>query len=143
MTTPPHTVAVPVRHDVVAADEHLPTSCLVPLTSVNWEGDSGRQATEAASALNALKAMGRTTMGRTERGRNEKLAAFIDASGWSYEACAAAIRAVASESGDDLASCRRSHVAKWLAGVQPSGRTPEVMLRPSRDGWGTSSSPRI
>ncbi|GAA1378368.1 Tat pathway signal protein [Catellatospora chokoriensis] len=66
-------------------------------------------------------------MGRAGRTRNDKLVALIDASGWSYDACAAAIRAVATEVGENLASCNRSHIAKWIIGVQPSGRTPHII----------------
>lgn len=116
MTTPPHTVAVLVRRDVVAADEHLPTSCLVPLTSVNWEGDSGRQATEAASALNALKAMGADDHG-TNGTRAQREACRV------HRRLGMVVRGMCCRN----TRRRRSHVAKWLAGVQPSGRTPEVI----------------
>jgi hypothetical protein len=66
-------------------------------------------------------------MAQNTRQRNEQLAALIDASGWSYEACAAAIRAVDAESGGEMAACQRSHIAKWVAGIHPSGRAPYVI----------------
>jgi tetratricopeptide (TPR) repeat protein len=66
-------------------------------------------------------------MARNPRQRNELLAALIAVSGWSYEACAGAIRAVDAETGDAMASCQRSHVAKWVAGIQPSARAPHVI----------------
>jgi len=52
---------------------------------------------------------------------------MIEACGWSYEACAAAVRAVAEENGDDLSGCKRSLVAYWVAGVRPSGLTPRYI----------------
>jgi len=61
------------------------------------------------------------------RQRNDKLLAAIGACGWSYDACAAAVRAVAEENGEDLSACKRSLVAYWVAGVQPSGLTPRYI----------------
>jgi len=66
-------------------------------------------------------------MARAPRQRNDKLLAMIEACGWSYEACAAAVRAVAEENGEDLSACKRSLVAYWAAGVQPSGLTPRYI----------------
>ncbi|SRR6266568_743042 len=67
-------------------------------------------------------------MARAARERNEKLLTVIRACNWSYDACAAAVRAVARESNDDdLRSCDRSHVGHWVAGVQPSGLTPRYI----------------
>ncbi len=62
-------------------------------------------------------------MARSPRPRNETLLNVIRACQWSYDACAAAVRVVARENGDDLRSCDRSHVGHWVAGVQPSGST--------------------
>lgn len=67
-------------------------------------------------------------MARAQRQRNEKLLAVIKACNWSYDACAAAVRAIARENDDDdLRSCDRSHVGHWVAGVQPSGLTPRYL----------------
>jgi tetratricopeptide (TPR) repeat protein len=66
-------------------------------------------------------------MARAPRQRNEKLLTVIKACQWSYDACAAAVRAIARENGDDLRSCDRSHVGHWVAGVQPSGFTPRYL----------------
>lgn len=66
-------------------------------------------------------------MARAPRQRNEKLLTVIKACQWSYDACAAAVRAIARENGDDLRSCDRSHVGHWVAGVQPSGPTPRYL----------------
>jgi tetratricopeptide (TPR) repeat protein len=56
------------------------------------------------------------------------LLAVIKACNWSYDACAAAVRAIARENNDDdLRSCDRSHVGHWVAGVQPSGLTPRYI----------------
>ena len=66
-------------------------------------------------------------MARAPRQRNEKLLTVIKACQWSYDACAAAVRAIARENGDDLRSCDRSHVGHWVAGVQPSGLTPRYL----------------
>ena len=66
-------------------------------------------------------------MARTPKQRNEKLLTVIKACQWSYDACAAAVRAVARENNDDLRSCDRSHVGHWVAGVQPSGHTPRYL----------------
>jgi tetratricopeptide (TPR) repeat protein len=67
-------------------------------------------------------------MARVGRQRNEKLFTLIKTCQWSYEACAAAVRAVARENNDDdLRSCDRSHVGHWIAGVQPSGLTPQYI----------------
>ncbi|GIJ25200.1 Tat pathway signal protein [Micromonospora qiuiae] len=62
-------------------------------------------------------------MARAPRRRNEKLLAAVRECRWSYEACAAAIRLVARENGDDLSSCDRSHIGHWVAGVKPNDRT--------------------
>src|SRR5205823_3575652 len=70
---------------------------------------------------------GGPSMARAPRQRNDKLLAMIEACGWSYEACAAAVRVVAEENGEDLSACRRSLVAYWVAGVQPSGLTPRYI----------------
>jgi tetratricopeptide (TPR) repeat protein len=71
------------------------------------------------------------------RRRNEQLLAIIRACGWSYEACACAVRRVAKESGEDLSSLNRSHVAHWVAGVRPSGLTPHFLTEAAsrRLGW--------
>jgi hypothetical protein len=76
-------------------------------------------------------------MSRAGRQRNERLSAIIKACGWSYDACARAIRAVAKESGDDLPSLHRSHVAYWISGVRPSGLTPQYLVEAvsRRLGW--------
>jgi len=76
-------------------------------------------------------------MSRAGRQRNERLLAIIKACGWSYDACARAIRAVAKECGDDLSSLHRSHVAHWISGVRPSGRTPQHLAEAAsrRLGW--------
>ncbi|MDG4768565.1 Tat pathway signal protein [Solwaraspora sp. WMMD406] len=66
-------------------------------------------------------------MARALRQRNEKLLTAIKACQWSYDACAAAVRAVAREHNDDLPSCDRSHVGHWIAGVRPSGQTPRYL----------------
>ena len=65
-------------------------------------------------------------MGAT-RQRNEKLLGIIRACGWSYGACAHAVRTVAKENGRDLPALQRSHVAHWIAGVHPSGMTPYLL----------------
>ena len=67
-------------------------------------------------------------MSRAGRQRNERLSAIIKACGWSYDAFASAIRAVAKESDDDLSSLHRSLVAYWISGVRPSGTTPQHMV---------------
>jgi tetratricopeptide (TPR) repeat protein len=67
-------------------------------------------------------------MSRAGRQHNERLSAIIKACGWSYDACARAIRVVAKESGDDLPSLHRSHVAHWISGVRPSGLTPQYLV---------------
>lgn len=71
------------------------------------------------------------------RQRNEQLLAIIRACGWSYNACAHAVRAVAKENGTDLPAVSRSHVAYWVAGVQPSGMTPHLLAEAAsrRLGW--------
>ncbi|WP_433528156.1 Tat pathway signal protein [Micromonospora sp. CA-263727] len=46
---------------------------------------------------------------------------------WSYDACAAAVRAVAREHNDDLSSCDRSHVGHWVGGVRPSAQTQRYL----------------
>jgi hypothetical protein len=66
-------------------------------------------------------------MSSADRQRNERLLAIIKACGWSYEACAYAVRSVAKESGEDLASLKRSQVSYWVAGVRPSGMTPHFL----------------
>lgn len=66
-------------------------------------------------------------MVRKIRQRNEKLLAVINDCRWTYEACAAAVRAVAWEHGDDLRSCDRSMVGYWVAGVRPRARTAEYL----------------
>jgi len=67
-------------------------------------------------------------MARAPKQRNEKLLRMIKACHWSYDACAAAVRAIARENNDDdLRSCDRSHVGHWVAGVQPSGLTPRYI----------------
>ena len=63
-------------------------------------------------------------MARASRQRNETLLTVIKACQWSYDACAAAVRAIARENRDDLRSLDRSHVGHWVAGVQPCGLTP-------------------
>src|SRR6266540_3075960 len=77
-------------------------------------------------------------MSRGSRGRNERLLAIIRTCGWSYDACAKAIRAVAKETGDDLSSLHRSLVAYWVAGVllvlpdaQRRGRAIVPVVRPA------------
>lgn len=62
-------------------------------------------------------------MARTPRSRNTQFAEALARAKWTYEACAAAIRAIASESSVQLASCSRSHIGHWIAGVQPTGQT--------------------
>ncbi|WP_434740408.1 Tat pathway signal protein [Micromonospora sp. SH-82] len=66
-------------------------------------------------------------MARTPRRRNEKLLEMIKECRWSYEACAAAVRAVARENRDALPSCDRSHVGHWVSGVKPSGSTSRYL----------------
>src|SRR5436189_290621 len=67
-------------------------------------------------------------MARSARQRNGKLLVAIKACGWSYDAGAAAVRAIARENNDDdLRSCDRSHVGHWVAGVQPRGLTPNYI----------------
>jgi tetratricopeptide (TPR) repeat protein len=65
-------------------------------------------------------------MARAPKRRNEKLLTAIKTCRWSYDACAAAVRVVAREDGDEL-RCDRSHVGHWVAGVQPSGLTPRYL----------------
>src|SRR5436309_15806787 len=91
-------------------------------------------------------------MARAPKQRNEKLLRMIKACHWSYDACAAAVRAVARENDDDdLRSCDRSHVGHWVAGVRPSGLTPQYiaeacsrrlgrMIRPTDLGFLTDGS---
>src|SRR5437763_9271811 len=82
-------------------------------------------------------------MARAPKQRNEKLLRMIKACHWSYDACAAAVRAIARENNDDdLRSCDRSHVGHWVAGVQPSGLTPRYMAKafprgPNHQSWPT------
>lgn len=57
------------------------------------------------------------------RERNTKLSSFLAACRWSYDDCAAAVRAVARESGEDSPALSRSHVAKWISGVRPREQT--------------------
>jgi tetratricopeptide (TPR) repeat protein len=64
---------------------------------------------------------------RKARIRNEKFAEAIATAKWSYDACAAAVRAVAAEAGVDLASTDRSNVAYWVAGVRPTGQTRQFI----------------
>lgn len=73
----------------------------------------------------------------TGRKRNEQLLKMIRSCGWSYDACAYAIRRVGRESGNDLPSLQRSHVAHWVAGVRPSGLTPHLLAEAAsrRLGW--------
>lgn len=66
-------------------------------------------------------------MVRRVRQRNVRLLAVINDCRWTYEACAAAVRAVAREHGDDLRSCDRSMVGYWVAGVRPRARTAEYL----------------
>src|SRR5437763_1701906 len=67
-------------------------------------------------------------MARAPKQRNEKLLRMIKACHWSYDACAAAVRAIArANNDDDLRSCDRSHVGHWVAGDQPSGLTPRYI----------------
>ena len=81
-------------------------------------------------------------MSRGSRGRNERLLAIIRTCGWSYDACAKAIRAVAKETGDDLSSLHRSLVAYWVAGVRPSGLMPQYLAEAAsrRLGWQVTPS---
>ncbi|GGM27810.1 MULTISPECIES: Tat pathway signal protein [Micromonospora] len=76
-------------------------------------------------------------MARTPRQRNEKLLAAIKECRWSYDACAAAVRAIARENLDALPSCDRSHVGHWVGGVKPSGRTSRYLAEAisRRLGW--------
>lgn len=66
-------------------------------------------------------------MARSPKQRNEKLRAAIRECQWSYDACAAAVRAVAREDGQPLFSCDRSHVGHWVAGVKPSGSSARYL----------------
>ena len=67
-------------------------------------------------------------MVRAVRPRNEMLLTVIKSCGWSYDACAAAVRAVARENNDnDLKLCNRSTVGHWVLGVQPGGLTPRYL----------------
>lgn len=88
-------------------------------------------------------------MARTPRARNVRFAEAVARTRWTYDACAAAIRAVATESGTQLPSCDRSHIGHWIAGVQPTRRTPSFIaealsrrlgypIRPSDLGFGSS-----
>lgn len=61
------------------------------------------------------------------RRRNERLLALVRECRWSYDACAAAVRAVALENGGALPSCDRSHVGHWIAGVKPTETTSRYL----------------
>ncbi|MGW9211003.1 tetratricopeptide repeat protein [Embleya sp. NPDC055664] len=56
------------------------------------------------------------------RAPNSLLREAITATGWTYEALAAAVRQVAAESGETLRT-NKSAVAHWVDGAQPSGHT--------------------
>ncbi|WP_405089309.1 Tat pathway signal protein [Micromonospora sp. NBC_01392] len=71
--------------------------------------------------------VGGQRMARSPKQRNEKLRAAIRECQWSYDACAAAVRAVAREDGQPLFSCDRSHVGHWVAGVKPSGSSARYL----------------
>ncbi|MFB8349792.1 hypothetical protein [Streptomyces niveus] len=53
---------------------------------------------------------------------NEKLRELVAESGWTYEAAARAVRAVAAECGVELRT-NKSAVEHWIAGVRPAART--------------------
>jgi hypothetical protein len=76
-------------------------------------------------------------MSRAGSKRNEQLAAIITACSWTYEACATAIRDVATESEDHLESLNRSHVSKWISGVRPGQSTALYLAEAAsrRLGW--------
>lgn len=76
----------------------------------------------------------------TGRPRNERLLAVIRACGWSYDGCVHAVRAVATESGEELVSLHRSHVAHWVKGVRPSGSMPYFLAEAAsrRLGYGVN-----
>ncbi|MFE3248962.1 hypothetical protein [Streptomyces sp. NPDC059209] len=58
----------------------------------------------------------------TTRTPNEKLRELVAESGWTYEAAARAVRAVAAECGVELRT-NKSAVEHWIAGVKPAART--------------------
>ena len=62
-------------------------------------------------------------MARTAGPRNERLRSVITSCGWTYDACAASIRAVASENGGSLPALDRTTVAHWISGTKPVGST--------------------
>ncbi|MCG7522978.1 Tat pathway signal protein [Streptomyces sp. OfavH-34-F] len=62
------------------------------------------------------------------RERNEALAALLREAGWSQPQAAAAVARVAAESGArELEAVSRSHIAMWVQGTKPSGRTPHIL----------------
>lgn len=59
---------------------------------------------------------------------NTRLASLIAEAGWSHRQVASALVRVASEVGaQDLLTVGRSHVSKWIAGIQPSGLAPDLL----------------
>ncbi|MFC7246967.1 Tat pathway signal protein, partial [Catellatospora aurea] len=68
-----------------------------------------------------------TAMARP-RTANTRLASVIAEAGWSHRQVASALVRVASEVGaQDLLTVGRSHVSKWMAGIQPSGLAPDLL----------------
>ncbi|GLF97803.1 hypothetical protein [Streptomyces yaizuensis] len=62
----------------------------------------------------------------TQRMPNHQVSDLIEESGLSYDGVARAVRAVASESGQRLGT-NKSAVHHWVAGVVPSGSTPQYL----------------
>jgi hypothetical protein len=61
-------------------------------------------------------------------GPNRRLAVVIAEAGWSHAQVAAAFTRVAGENGvSELTGVGRSHVSHWVAGSQPSGRSPAIL----------------
>ncbi|QDY76887.1 hypothetical protein [Streptomyces qinzhouensis] len=62
----------------------------------------------------------------TQRMPNHQLSELIEESGLPYDGIARAVRAVATESGQHLGT-NKSAVHHWVAGVVPSGSTPQYL----------------
>lgn len=74
--------------------------------------------------------------------RNLRLAAVIRELGWSQEVTAAHLRRVAAEAGEtSLTAVDRSHIAHWIRGVRPQGRTPHILSEALSRGLGRVVTP--
>lgn len=82
---------------------------------------------------------------------NEKLKDHLVEAGWTYEALARAVRAVAAECGEPGLRTNKAAVQHWCAGVRPKGETGRFvavalsrrlgrLVEPCDIGWGTGDS---